>query len=202
MKLEHIHKAFVSGCKLHAFLSGGGLRVVRIEKNGTLKGYGEHPHIEEALAHADEDYAAGGRKYKDVYGEDKIHTHYLTGSSTTSSTLDSWVHQGRTFDVWQENESVVVQLQGYKQLEHPEDLEKKVLKDGKSRQFEQRGLIYEMSAMCFASGSPGISTKVVGGRESKNGADPWMWKITKTGKGKDFWAALEKAFKAESVEVK
>jgi hypothetical protein len=41
MKLAGIEKALAEGCKVHAFCSGGGLRVVRIEKNGKLKGYGD-----------------------------------------------------------------------------------------------------------------------------------------------------------------
>ena len=43
MRLIGINKALKEGGRLHAFLSGSGLRVVRIEKNGKLKGYGEHP---------------------------------------------------------------------------------------------------------------------------------------------------------------
>ena len=61
--LDHLQQALRNGAKLHAFLSGGGLRVVRLEKGGKLLGYGEHPYIEEALRHADEDTEAGGRPY-------------------------------------------------------------------------------------------------------------------------------------------
>jgi len=198
--LEFIHEALKNGCKLHAFLSGGGLRVVRIEKNGILKGYGEHPHINEALAHTDEDYATGGRKYKDVYGENGIYPHYLTGSSKSNSKLDAWILKGRTFDAWQEGEDVVLQLQGYEQLECPE-IEKKVLKDLKTRRFKHRGFTYEVSSTSFCNGSPGISMRVINGKESKGNADPWMWKITKTGRGKSFWAALKKAYDAKPVEI-
>lgn len=112
MEFEGISQALFEGCRLHAFRSGGGLMVVRVsEADGKLRGYGEHPHIDEALDYADEDYLAGGRKYTDVYG--KIHPHYLTGNSNAISPLDAWVKRGRTFDAFCDNDGFVVELHGY-----------------------------------------------------------------------------------------
>jgi hypothetical protein len=91
-----------AGQRLHAFMSGGGLRVVDLHSD-TLDtangGYGEHPYIYEALEYAEEDAAAGGREYKEVYGEGKLHLHYLTGDPNPSGGLDAWVRCGRDFDV-------------------------------------------------------------------------------------------------------
>ena len=58
-----VEEALRKGKGLHAFLSGGGLRVVRIEDKGrgTLRGYGEHPHIDEAQR-LDEMLAPAGSK--------------------------------------------------------------------------------------------------------------------------------------------
>ena len=50
MIVEGIEKALKENCKIHGFSSGGGLRVIRIEKGDLLRGYGEHPHLEELMA--------------------------------------------------------------------------------------------------------------------------------------------------------
>jgi len=112
MEFKGISAALKCGCRLHAFRSGGGLMVVRISETGEkLKGYGEHPHIDEALDYADEDCLAGGRKYTDVYG--KIHPHYLTGTNEATSPLDAWIKRGRTFDAYCKDDEFVVELHGY-----------------------------------------------------------------------------------------
>lgn len=112
MELTNIEKALREGCKVRAFLSGGGLRVIRIEDaKHQLKGYGEYPHVEEALRHADDDYAAGGREYSAVYGGSE--PHYLTGSTTTTGELDAWVRTGSTFHAVAKGDGFVFILDGY-----------------------------------------------------------------------------------------
>lgn len=115
MKLSGIVTALKNGCVLHAFRSGGGLRVVRIEKEkrgGDLVGYGEHPMAADAFSHANEDYLAGGRKYEKVYG--KIHPHYLTGAVPSGNDpLDAWIYKGFELDAYYENKKIVVELTGY-----------------------------------------------------------------------------------------
>ena len=118
--------ALRKGNCIHAFLSGGGLRVIRIEKNscnGKLLGYGEHPEIDEALRHVAEDFAAGGRPYHKVYGPKGKYAHYLTGSSTTTGELDAWIRQGRTFDIRSEGDQIVVELRGYEEFRTSEAAE-------------------------------------------------------------------------------
>src|SRR3989344_9530066 len=109
--LVGLGQALAEGSKIHGFLSGGGLRVVIVKSKQKLRGYGEHPSVDEALIHANEDFLAGGRPYKEVYG--KVHTHYLTGSRDTTSPLDAWLRQGNTFDAYRVGENqIVVDLKG------------------------------------------------------------------------------------------
>lgn len=107
MKCSHIDQALERGGKIHSFRSGGGLRVFRLEIDGKLKGYGEHPDALVAIQHLEEDLAAGGRPYGEVYGV--IHTHYLTGVSAPSCELDRWLLRGLNVDATHDGEGVVVE---------------------------------------------------------------------------------------------
>lgn len=197
--LTGIEKALRDGCTIHAFLSGGGLRVVRIEQNSVLKGYGEHPSIDHALRHADDDFLAGGRDYNVVYGRE--HLHYLTGSTSASSPLDAWLRQGRTFDAYVRDREVVFELRGYGQTETPCEVIEQVDKTGQPVIWKNRGYTYETRASRFPNGEPCHSTSIIEKPEGRSGADPWSYKIVKTGTGKDFTEALERAFNAAEVEI-
>ncbi len=197
--LTGIEKALQEGSNIHSFLSGGGLRVVRIEQDGVLKGYGEHPSVDHALRHADEDFLAGGRDYNAVYGGK--HLHYLTGSTDATSPLDGWLRQGRTFDAYVKDGEVVFELHGYGKTETPREIIEQVDKTGQQVTWKNRGYTYETSASRFPSGEPCHSTSIIEKPEGRNGADPWMYKIVKTGTGKDLTEALESAFKAREVEI-
>jgi len=91
MQLDHIDSALKDGCHLVGFCPATKLRVVRVLRSRVEVGYGEHPHIQDALSHLNEDIAAGGRDYDEVYG--KIKPCYITGSLEASSTLDDWLIQ-------------------------------------------------------------------------------------------------------------
>ena len=67
-------------------------------------------HIEDALAHANEDYLAGGRRYEEVYG--KIYPFHPCGGHEITSLLDGWIKDGFGFIASWENDEVVVELQG------------------------------------------------------------------------------------------
>ncbi len=103
VELSFIEQALRDGHNLHAFRSGGGLRVVYVRKPAPACpetaeiGYGEHPYVEEALRHCGEDIQAGHRDYKAVYGGK--YDHYLTGSASPSSELDRWLLNGHSFDI-------------------------------------------------------------------------------------------------------
>lgn len=200
LTMNGIEAALRNGCKIHAFSSGGGLRVIGIKKNAGYIGYGEHPHVEEALLHADEDYLVGGRPYKEVYG--KKYPHYLTGSTECTSNLDFWLRRGSTFDVWADGSEIVFRLNGFKQTEFPKELDDKVLATGKPETFEDRGYTYRLTRMYLANGKPGVSGKVIKSPKGKRlNSDPWMYHITKTARDNNFWDAMLKAFEAPEIEV-
>jgi hypothetical protein len=195
--LIKFNKALVEGCRAHGFRSGGGLRVVSLEKDGKSKGYGEHPNIEEALVHAGEDYVAGGRRYCDVYG--RLHNQYLTGSCDASSDLDAWLLKGHSFDAWREGESIVVQLEGLRRTRTPDNVIDSVKATGEPVRWKSRGFTYETSQSRLPNGEPSFSSRVVSGITGYN-ADAWMYPIAKTGHGRDFQEALVSAFGADEVE--
>lgn len=95
----HIEDALKKGARLHAFLSGGGLRVVTIKKGDEELSYAEHPYFPGALAYCDDDF---GQDYEQLYlGENPKHSHYLTGAYPYPfDAFDVHLKQGRTFDVF------------------------------------------------------------------------------------------------------
>lgn len=200
--LVGIEKALKEGCKLHAFRSGGGLRVVTIDKDEETKGYGEHPHVEDALSHANEDFLAGGRPYNEVYGENGLKPGYLTGSSTPTNSLDSWLLQGHIFDAWQDGDNITFQFKGLIIGKTPKAICDEVLRSGEPVTWENRGYTYRSTKFRFPNGEYGVSSEVIKSpKDKKPNSDPWMYYITKTGHGKDLWTAMGKAFEAEEVEV-
>lgn len=119
-----LDEALIRGADLHIFRSDGGLRVARLQirDNGgetRLVAYGEHPHLEEALVHIREDYIAGGRPYSEVYG--KLHDHYLTGSSSSSTPADDWIRGGHTIDAWHDGQEFVVAARGFVHIPFPQE---------------------------------------------------------------------------------
>ncbi|MEK6925367.1 MAG: hypothetical protein AABW71_03980 [Nanoarchaeota archaeon] len=106
-----IDQALNAGLELRAFTSGGGLRVVRIEvphkeRQGQLRGYGEHPHLMEALIFAATNYMAGG-----VDGQDG--PEYLTGEQTAGDSLDDWLLGGHRVFAKKESGNVSVEARTY-----------------------------------------------------------------------------------------
>lgn len=203
-RLPGVHQALRDDFKLHAFLSGGGLRVITLTK-GKTEFYGEHPNIEDALLHLNEDFLAGGIPYEEMYRSNGRHTHYLTGSSLASSNIDYWVRQGQTIDAWQEDDQVVCQLSGYMHQEIPPEIlnEAKVF-PGKKFWWRSRGynfctIYYEH---LFANGDPGHRFWVV--RKPKHdpeGTDTFFYPITKTGRGNTLWKAMLAALSAQEEGV-
>jgi len=197
MALKGIQKALEQRCNLHGFRSGGGLRVIRIEKEGKLRGYGEHYSADGALAHADEDFLAGGRRYSHVYGN--LKPHYLTGSSCITGPLDGWLREGHTVDAFMKDSDIVVSLKGCVQTRTPKEVDKKVDKTRKPVVWTNRGYAYETRPDSFPNGEPCHATRVIRGPMGGD-ADAWFYSIVKTGTGKTFWVALNSAFKAKEVE--
>lgn len=199
MELKGLEKSLEEGCRLHGFRSGGGLRVIRLEHEGNLRGYGEHPNVEDALSHASEDFLASGRKYSEVYGKSK--PHYLTGSQNVTSPLDGWLIQGKTIDAFMQGGEVVVELRGLAQTKSPKDIIEKVRQTGQPVAWQNRGYTFETRLDKFPSGVPCYSISILESPEGRNTADPWMYNIVKTGKAKGFFEALGKAIEAPELEV-
>lgn len=202
--LATLESGLRKGLRIHAFRSGGGLRVVRLEDKGdtekSLKGYGEHYTAEMALTYTAEDYEAGQRDYHDVYGEDKLHPHYLTGSSAANSRLDLWLLRGCTFDAYEAAGEVVFELHGYEDTQHPEGVDERA-RAGEVVRWSNRGYVYETQLSHFRGSAPGVSTSIVSSPEGKHsGADPWTYQIIKTGRAATLAQAIEAAFDAPSVE--
>jgi hypothetical protein len=191
--IETIETALYNGAKMHCFLSGGGLRVVRLERNGKLVGYGEHPHLEDALSHAAEDYEAGGRDYAAVYGGDK--PLYLTGSTQPTGPLDAWVRQGRTIDAIVAGNHIVVTMEGYGENRTPDDVAKRVFA-GETVEWEARGLKFKSRPEPFPNGDPGCMTECL----TRTARDAWSFRIHKRGRHTHLQRALELAIEAEEKE--
>ena len=128
MKHKAIQEALFEGVKLRSFRSGAGLRVVRLEKEDKVVGYGEHPYMADALTHANQDYLDGHLTYEQQYsGENAKHTHYLTGATPTGQDeLDMWIGgRGNKCHLYVEENVIVCKLQGYTDdYEHGEKIGK------------------------------------------------------------------------------
>ncbi len=193
MKLTGIETALRAGGRLHGFRSGGGLRVISIQEQDKLRGYGEHPRVDDALLHANEDFLAGGRPYNEVYGKTKLH--YLTGSQSFTSPLDLWILRGRTIDAYFEGKQVFVELKALSEnTEVPKRVVNYIKRTGKPVLWMSRGHWYDTEPSEFPNGEPCLSTMCLD-------KDAWFYHMVKTGKGRNFSRALENAFRTKPVEV-
>lgn len=214
--IASVEKALRSGHALHTFRSGGGLQVVLIEKikgderRGALKGYGEHPHINEALRHAGEDFAAGGRPYSEVYGtcdwdnpkksKKGLYPMYLTGTHDVDNQLDQWVKQG-TLDARFRDGKIEVELRGWGEHKLPKkDIQERATHGRETIVWEDdRGCKFETSPFTFpGNGEPGCTTRQLSRPEGMKEHRVWMWRTVQTGRGDTFTDALNAAFKAKA----
>lgn len=199
-----IEQPLRDGHKIHAFSSGGGLRVIRIEDQaGELVGYGEAPQVEGALEQAALDYQLGHESYEEQYsGDNARYPHYLTGTTELSSPLDAHLRWGATFDAHKarEGEGVVVTLSGIKfPPEVPEGLQDRVTSTMETETFEERGVTYSAEPYQFpGNGEWGITIKVVA---NPDGVNTSSYDYTKTGEGQTFAEAVAEAFEAPETEL-
>jgi hypothetical protein len=197
-----IEQPLIDGHMIHAFSSGSGLRVIRIETNdGELVGYGEAPQVEDAVAHAALDYQLGHEDYSRQYGdEDARYIHYLTGTHELSSPLDAHLRWGYTFDAKNKDGKVEVTLSG---TEHtpdvPEGVHDTVRMTGKPATWEERGVIYEITlGGRFSNGKPCTSMRPI---HTPEGVNAWMFRYTRLGIADTFESAVADAFEAPQVEI-
>ena len=201
MKYSQINKALKDGCRIHAFRSGGGLRVVRIEDSkGKLQGYGEHPYVSIALKHVDENYRTKLSYSKQYSSRTSKYSHYLTGAYPTGTDmLDSWVYQGHTFDAYLKDKKIVVELDGCKNDNIPSEIQNAVLETKKPMTWtDKRGITRLTKIYTFANGSEGTSSKVIDNPQNKKTV---FYTIKKTGIGNTFEEAVKKAVIAEEIEI-
>lgn len=185
------------GAKLRAFLSGGGLRVVRVsDTKGSLIGYGEHPHIEDALTHTADDLCAGGRPYREVYGGK--YPCYLTGASTPSTPLDAHVRSGGKVRAYFRGGWFFVVLEGYEHAPIPDDIHKRAISGETFKWSSPRGFLYEFSPMRFCSGEPGYSIHTLYAPPLR---DSSFYHVEQVGMGETLADAIEEALKAHPEEV-
>lgn len=198
--LKGIRTALDQGVTIHGFRSGGGLRVIRLEKDGELKGYGEHINVDEAMVVADEDFLEGHRDYKDVYG--KIRPHYLTGSGDSSSQLDAWLLQGHTFDAYRtESGMIAVELKGWKHNEIPKNIEEQIRRHNKHFLWTDRGYTFESWSDTFPNGEIAIATNVLSAPEGMELGRGTFFPYMKMGESNNFDLAVQRAFDADDEEI-
>lgn len=197
MTYKHIERALKTGGRLHAFRSGGGLRVVRIEKNDRLIGYGEHAYIEQALVELDDDLCRHSRKK--TKARDRKVPRYLTGASTSSSLLDGVILVGHTFDMWHDDQAFVAEIMGRANVKHPEGLRERVLMTGKSEKWHSRGFTYETTRSRARHAGDSALTGVI--KSPPGRVNPWMYPFKKSGRAESFQYAIELALVASEVEI-
>lgn len=165
-------KALRAGNMIHAFRSGGGLRVVRIEeghKRGKLLGYGEHFNIETAFAYAEMDLVKH-IPYDKFYG--KIVPHYLTGSSDPSSVLDHWILKGYAFDIKFVEGNFVFEAEFKREVRLSKELQDEVVRTGKSINWKFKDREYLSERISFANGTPGCRSTCL---TVPTGYNYWVW---------------------------
>jgi len=176
---------------LHAFTSGGRLRVLRIDsKDKNKKGlYGESVTLNEAFKNLEEDAEAGGREYKDVYG--KIYPHYVTGAyPNENDKLDCILAEGYTFDITYKGQ-FHMELNYGRRSKTPKAVMEKVTKTGMPVKFEMDNLEFECKPYKFANGDMGHSTSCLT-KVDEVGFDPWYKKLKHIVEADTIYDLLEK----------
>lgn len=193
-KIKHtsIQHALQDGLKLHGFSSGGRLRVLSLDNNKDKQlYYGEGVDFHSALRILGDDVVAGGRKYKDVYGDGKIETAYWTGRyPTPGDVVDTWIYQGHGFDVIWENNQVVVKLVKKHIVRTPTAITLMVRKYGKN--IKWKFVDYDTIYLSYIGDLGGCTTKVES--DGSDGSDAWFKDIAIEGSGEDLWIAMTNAF--------
>ena len=87
MKFENLTNEILNNNRvIKVFLSGGRLRVARVDDLDTTRIYGEGPYFMTALTHADEN-CVDKLDYQGQYGVNGKHEHYLTGGPMIASDV-------------------------------------------------------------------------------------------------------------------
>lgn len=197
--LTDLEPAFRSEGKLHAFRSGGGLRVLRIERDGELIAYSEHPNVGDAFRILLDDYKAGGRDYNEVYGGSE--EHYLTGSSAADSLLDQWILSGNTFDAWFSKGRFTFELRGYEHAKTPPDIVARSCAGETIEWTCERGITRVARPSRFPNGERCCSIEVTKRPDGMSHHRATSYYFVMTGVGDTLEQAITEAFSAKKVEV-
>lgn len=196
--MKNIEAALKKGAKLHAFRSGGGLRVVSID---TVKGgYGEHSHFKTAMKHADRNLFEQ-LDYKHQYNsETGKYKQYYTGSAEAEDAIDEWILKGNTIDITFVNDTkcFVVELVGYKHQSVPRDIHEEVLQNDIPKVWSDRGFTF-MSTKTSGI-EKGVTTEILEAPTDRK-ADAWIYKIKKTGIANSLKQAIKIALTATEIEI-
>ena len=194
--------------RLHAFRSGGGLRVLRIDAQKTDGGkdnigYGEAPVTEQAFMYLGKglERSAGasreGSAYKAFYGT--LVPHYLTGTSGCSGTLDTHVCRGSAFDVvWDTETGEFVAEAPYRSREGavPREVIDRVI-NGESvceDYTDDRGVQFRINPSRFANGTPGATVTIIDKPEGVSHFDAYEPLVEQTGRGSTVLGAIQQIF--------
>lgn len=205
-KPEHlatIEEALRKGGHLHAFRSGGGLRVLRIEKprHGELLAYGEHPELSEAFRITADDYKAGGREYGDVYGN--IEENYLTGSYSQEDELEKAVLNGASFDAYEKGGHIVFEIHNMEIYRTPEDIVKRASIGGETVTWtDDRGVTRRASPSRFPNGERCCSIITVSVPEGMQPQRDHIWDVVRRATALTLEEALAAAVVTKKEEVK
>lgn len=203
--MDVLTKTLLQGkSSVHAFRSGGGLRVLRLEagpKRGPLLAYSEAPQFDEALVHLSEDIENDGlaaKNYQAVYGINGKKQGYYTGTSSASSKADEMILCGGTLDLYGSDGVITAVFQTYERALKEEDW--KPVFHGETVRIEKRGFTYILRPTRMPGGQGGGTCETIRGPGSE-GKDDHMYEVTYTGKGATVAEAIEAALVAEPVEV-
>ncbi len=192
---QALESALRGKARLRAFLSGGGLRVIRVEKGERLVGYGEAPTMAPALALAEDDVAAGGRPYGEVYG--KLVPEYLTGDvGVEADPVDVWIYEGHKLAVAFERGRFVATLTAIRLAGASEEVLAEARTTGRPVTWEERGMRYVSTP--YGDGT--VSTRCVDEGDGSR-RDQWSFHASRTGAGEGIAEALAAALAAPEVAL-
>ncbi len=184
-----LEEALVEGFSFHSFRSGGGLRVLTLSKgDDDADYYGEGPSYKVAMRILLEDLAAGGRKYKDVYGP--LEPRFLTGAfPKENDEVDKILYQGRNIDAKSDGELIKVTIKQLLQLRTPKQVCDIVTTEKKEVRWKRvvTSDVFVSTPCKFANDEIGTSTRCEAEKHD------WMPEIKLIGKDLTFEKALDKA---------
>lgn len=188
-----LERALRQGCRLHAFMSGDGTRVVRLEKrDGLLAGYGEGRRVSEAAMMAAENFKSGKTR-------DLVHTE----ARHPDGELDAWIRRGHTFDAWSLGHTdYAFQLRGLEFEKIAPSVVKRWTAGDRFSWTSPRGVTWIGGPVKFGNGDQGCTYNIVAKPHGMSRQQAEMYYAQRTGYSIRLEFAIERALQAELVEEK